>query len=258
MGLRRLVARAATVLLAVGTTSALAIAPAAAVADGTAAAPGQSPFAVRLTMPAIPRADGTSYASACSASLISPSWIATAGHCFHNVNGARVSGPTPYATTAVLNTADTTLSPGESRDVVEVRQAPNGADIALARLSSAVTDVTPLALNTQRPTVRQILTIVGWGATSSVHPQPSTQLYTGQVRITSVTSSTVLVTGYAPARDTSACLYDSGAPYVASAAGTPARLVSVESNGPNCPHTQNETTARVDPLVSWMRSVATG
>jgi hypothetical protein len=253
MGLRRLVARAATVLLAVGTTTVLAMSPAAAVAHGTPAAPGQFAFAVKLTMTAIPRADGTTYNSGCSAALVSRTWIMTAGHCFHDVRGVRVSGATPYRTTATLNTANTGTNPGETRDVVEVRQAPNGADIALARLSAPVTDVAPLALNTQRPAPGQVLTIAGWGATSSVAPQPSPQLYSGQVRITSVASTTVLVTGYAPARDTSACLYDSGAPYVA---GSPARLVSVESTGPNCPHTQNETTARVDPLVAWVRSVA--
>src|SRR3954469_17950335 len=252
--LRRLVVRAATVLLAVGTTTALAISPAAAVAHGTAAAPGQFPYAVKLTMTAIPRANGTTYNSACSAALISRTWIITAGHCFHDVNGRHVSGAAPYRTTATLNTVNTTRSPGETRDVVEVRQAPNGADVALARLSAPVTDVTPLAMNTQRPAVGHILTVAGWGATSSVAPQPSPQLYSGQVRITSVAATTVLVTGYAPARDTSACLYDSGAPYIAS---SPPRLVSVESTGPNCPHSQNETTARVDPLVAWARSVAT-
>jgi secreted trypsin-like serine protease len=254
MGVRRLVARAATVLVAVGTTAAIAMTPAVAVAHGTAAAPGQFPFAVKLTMTAIPRANGTTYNSGCSAALISRTWIMTAGHCFHDVRGVRVSGATPYRTTATLNTANTGTNPGETRDVVEVRQAPNGADIALARLSAPVTDVAPLALNTQRPAPGQVLTIAGWGATSSVAPQPSPQLYSGQVRITSVASTTVLVTGYAPARDTSACLYDSGAPYIAS---SPPRLVSVESTGPNCPHTQNETTVRVDPLVPWMRSVAT-
>ena len=50
----------------------------------------------------IPRPDGTHYDSACSASLIAPRWIITAGHCFHDVNRVRVSGPVPYATTAKL------------------------------------------------------------------------------------------------------------------------------------------------------------
>src|SRR3954466_5544906 len=113
--LRRLGVRAATVPLPGGTTTALAISPAATVAHGTAAAPGQFPFAVQLTMTAIPRADGTTYNSACSAALISRTWILTAGHCFHDVGGRRVSGATPYGTTATLNTVNTTRSPpGES------------------------------------------------------------------------------------------------------------------------------------------------
>jgi len=48
---------------------------------------------VKLTMTHIPRPDGTFYDSACSAALISPSWIITAGHCFHDVNRNPVSGP---------------------------------------------------------------------------------------------------------------------------------------------------------------------
>jgi hypothetical protein len=64
----------------------------------------------------------------------------------------------------------------------------------------------------------------------------------------------VLVTGYSPSRDTSACLYDSGAPYVRSVSGV-LRLVSVESTGPNCPHSLNETTSRVDVVGAWIRTV---
>src|SRR3954454_1353621 len=147
MGIRRLVARVVTLLVAVGTTATVAMTPPAAVAHGTPASPGQFPYAVKLTMTAIPRADGTTYNSACSAALVSRSWLITAGHCFHDTRGVRVSGPTPYRTTATLNTVNTGANPGETRDVVEVRQPPSGADIALARLSAALTDVAPLPLS---------------------------------------------------------------------------------------------------------------
>src|SRR4051812_20263508 len=249
-GLFSLLVAAILGLLAVGAG------PAGAVADGTPASPGQYPFAVRLAMTGIPRPDGTSYASACSAALIAPAWILTAGHCFHDANRIRLSGPVPYPTTATLNTVDLSRSPGETRAVVAVRQSAS-ADVALAQLDRPVTDVRPVALATGRPSAGQLLTIAGWGATSSSGP-PSTRLVTGVVRITGVTPGTVLVPGSSPARDTSACPYDSGAPYLRLPAGQPPRLVSVESTGPACPHTQNETTARVDPLVPWIRGIVAG
>jgi hypothetical protein len=139
--------------------------------------------------------------------------------------------------------------------VVYVRQS-SSTDIALAQLSAPVTDVAPLRLPTSKPAVQQLLTLAGWGATSSTDPTPSSQLRTGTVKVTSVGSTTVLVTGYAPYRDTSACLYDSGAPYFRSVSGV-LRLVSVESTGPDCPHTGNETTARVDGITGWIRAVVT-
>jgi hypothetical protein len=252
-------ARRDTVAMAVAIVTAmivgaLGITPAAAVAHGTPAAAAQYPFAVKLTMSNIPRTDGTTYASACSAALISPTWIITAGHCFHDVYRNRVSGATPYPTTATLNTANLATSPGEARSVVEVRQS-NTNDIAVARLSAPVTDVRPLALPTARPLNGQLLTLAGWGATSSVNPTPSSQLFTGVVKIWSVQSATVLVRGYSPAVDTSACLYDSGAPYFTTPPGLAPRLASVESTGPNCPHSLSETTSRVDVVVPWIRTI---
>jgi secreted trypsin-like serine protease len=229
--------------------------PAAAVADGWYATNGQYPFATKLTMTHIPRSDGSFYDSACSAALISPTWIVTAGHCFHDVNRNPVSGPVPYPTTATLNTADLSTRAGEVRSVTFVRQAAT-ADIALAQLSAPVTDVAPLPVSAAKPLAGQLLTIAGWGATSSTNPTPSTRLTLGQVKVKTVKASTLGVVGYFPAKDTSACLYDSGAPYFSTASGKVA-LVSVESDGPACPHITAETTYRVDPLVGWMRSTAT-
>jgi V8-like Glu-specific endopeptidase len=205
----------------------------------------------------IPRPDGTFYNSACSAALVSPSWIITAGHCFHDVNRNPVSGPVPYATTATLNTNNTQTNAGETRSVVTVRQSST-TDVALAQLSAPVTDVTPLAIARTRPATGSIVTLAGWGATSDVNPTPSTTLNLGQMKISKVQTSYIYVVGYAPARNTSACLYDSGAPYFTTATGTRPQLVSVESNGPNCPHTSAETTARTDNISAWITSIATG
>ena len=259
-----------SVAIAVVFAIVLGATPAAAVADGTLVSPGQYPFAVRLTMTHIPRPDGTFYNSACSAALISPTWIITAGHCFHDINRVPVSGPVPYATTATLNTvaADQRARPvngvdlvdllspasGENRDVTDVRQAGT-TDIALARLSAPVTNVAPLGLSDTAPAAGDVLTIAGWGATSSIVPTPSTRLSIGQVKFQTVNATTISVVGSYPAADTSACLYDSGAPYFTTPVGAAPQLVSTESTGPDCPHTSAETTARVDTITRWITTI---
>jgi secreted trypsin-like serine protease len=254
MRARRLLRRAVAVLGAVFTVAVVGAAPAGAIANGVTAQEGQFPFAVQLRLDEITRSDGSTYDSACSGVLISANWIMTAGHCFHDGDRNRVSGAPRYATTARLGTASTTdPAAGETRSVIWVEQSGTN-DIALAQLDAPVDGIAPLPLSTRKPAKGQILTFAGWGATTSSGP-PSEQLYWGRVTVGSVRTTTVLVKGEWPSRDTSACPYDSGAPYFATPEGSPPVLVSVESGGPNCPHRLQETTARVDVVVDWVRAV---
>jgi secreted trypsin-like serine protease len=228
--------------------------PAQAIANGTPVPEGQYRFSVKLTMTNIPRPDGSHYNSACSAALISARWIMTAGHCFHDVNRNRVSGLVPYATTALVGQADVAGTGGHLVNVVWVQQSPSN-DIAVAELDQAITDVQPIEVSTRTPKIGEVLRITGWGATSSDNPVPNTHLLTGQVTVSSVTPTVVGVKGYRPLPTTSACLYDSGAPYFLERKGRAPLLVSVESDGPDCPHDQEETTSRVDTVANWVHRV---
>ncbi|MFI7576538.1 S1 family peptidase [Micromonospora sp. NPDC049497] len=250
-GIARLLRICATTAV-LGLSTALTVPGTAnAIANGTDVGEGQYQFSTKLTMTDIPRSDGTTYDSACSGALIAPQWIITAGHCFHDTAGRRVSGAVPYATTATLGRADINATTGHVVDVVEVRQAPR-QDVALAKLATPITDIAPLAVSTTVPKAGTIVRMTGWGATSSVNATPTTHLQTGEFKISRVAGASVKVVGYAPAANTSACLWDSGAPYFVENANGAQTLVSVESSGPSCPHSQEETTERVDWLADWI------
>jgi hypothetical protein len=177
--------------------------------------------------------------------------VITAGHCFHDVNGVRVSGPPPYPATATIGRADLSASTGYVLAIKQVRQS-GSADVALAELDGAVTGIVPIPVSTRAPKTNEVLRMTGWGATTSVNPAPVTHLQTGQFTVRKITAGTVGVVGRAPSAYTSACLYDSGGPYFREDAGYNAVLVSVERTGPDCPHNQVESTSRVDVLATWI------
>ncbi|HEY6798280.1 MAG TPA: trypsin-like serine protease [Kineosporiaceae bacterium] len=251
---RRLLGRIRVVVAAAATIglTATGVGTALAVAHGRQVPEGRYPFGVKLTMPDITRPDGSHYSSACSASLVAPQWIMSAGHCFHDGARHRISGPVRYRVIATVGTADLESGYGIDVDVVEVRQAPTGEDVALAELERPVEGIEPIALSTDAPRVGDRVRLAGWGWTGEGEQAPSTTLRTGTFTITSVTAGTVGVVGLRPAADTSACVYDSGAPYFAPTWHGP-ELVSVESQGPTCPHVTEEITARVDTLADWAR-----
>jgi secreted trypsin-like serine protease len=244
-----LLSTAATIVVA---TLALA-SPAHAVANGVPAQPGQYRFNVKFVFTNIPQPDGSVYNSGCSGALIAPQWVITAGHCFHDVNRNPVSGPVPYTGVAIIGGVDDADTAHQTIAVVEDYQSPVN-DIAIAKLASPVTGIAPIGLAAGQPWVGQVLRIAGWGGLDSVNPALATHLQTGQVKVAQVDSVYAGVVGYRPLPTTSACPHDSGAPYFSeNAAGRPL-LVSVESNGPSCPHDQVETTARVDVATNWIRT----
>jgi hypothetical protein len=231
----------------------LSQAPAAnAVADGQDVPDGKYTFAAALSMPLITRPDGSTYSSACSGGLIAPSWAITAGHCLHDGARNRISGAPRYQVLVTVGRATLSGTGGQTREVVEVRQSATH-DVALIRLDRPVRGIRPLEISLRPPRVGELLRLTGWGsadAEADLSHRPD-RLQTGKVRVASVDTVDLLVHGVAPHPTTSACPYDSGAPYFREARGR-AILVSTEVTGPDCPHDQNETTARIDTIAPWI------
>jgi secreted trypsin-like serine protease len=240
----RLRALLAAVVLTITTAPAALAAP--GVAHGSDVPPGQFGFVAKLAMTKIPRPDGSTYNSFCTGSLIAPAWVLTTGHCFHDANRNRVSGKVPYPTTATLGLVDEATESGVARKVTEVVQATEN-DVVLIKLDTPVTTVQPLKAAPTAPKVGRQLTLAGWGSLTGTDPKPASRMQQGTVAVAKVEPTTLGVRGAAPEITTSACTYDSGAPYFA---GT--ELVAVEATGPGCPHAGIETTSRVDILAAWI------
>lgn len=224
-----------------------------AVAHGQLVNPGQYDAVVRLDFPRIPVAGGGTRASWCTGTFLTPQWLISAGHCFHDLAGTPVTGPVPYAAFVVALKPDGT----SARLAVtpdRVVQAPGGRDIALLHLKAPLANAPTVGFATTLPPVGKALRLVGWGRTAPTQTRPVSRPRTGAVSVTRRALPSVFVRGLSPAADTSACLWDSGAPYLDTS--TPARplVALVESGGPTCPHAQEETTTAVSPVAAWIRT----
>ena len=107
----------------------------------------------------------------CSGTIIAPQWALTAKHC--------VGG-----TMSVL-VGNVMRGQGTSANVTSWHNAPNGSDLSLLKLDR-VAGSTFSQLGTANPPVGATVNIYGWGMTCRTGCQPSNQLKTAQVRVTSI------------------------------------------------------------------------
>src|SRR5262249_51268067 len=128
--------------------------------------------------------------------------------------------------------------------VIDVIQRQD-VDFAIAKLAVPVRGVKPLAISRRPPTVGEVIRMTGCGSTDGKKDlsHRSDRAQTGQWRITGVTPTLVRARGFAPLPTTSACPFDSGAPYFSEETPAQPRLVATEITGQTCPHSQDETTA---------------
>ncbi|WIV57051.1 FG-GAP-like repeat-containing protein [Amycolatopsis nalaikhensis] len=217
--------RTATVSAAVLAVGLLTTVPAAAVPGPAATGSG---FAAKIT----------TEGRACSGALVEPTLVLTAANCFPENPPAK-----PVSVTVGGHVAKVTaVVPRTDRDV------------ALVRLDTTITDVTPVALGTAAGVLgaSDELTLTGWGRTAT--DWVPNEAHSGKFTVAASTATTLSLTG----TDGDACKGDAGAPLV-RADGT---VVAVA--GRSWQHgcfgetgTQQGTTGvRVDDLSSWIRAQA--
>ena len=202
-------------------------------------------FAARITM------DG----QACSGALVEPTLVLTAASCFpENPQGGVPAKPT----TVTVGRTDLSGTGGHVAKVTGLI-VRSDRDVALVRIDTTITDVTPLPLpaSAGTPGTSQDLSVVGWGRTQD--EWVPNQAHATHFVAPSSTATTLSLVG---ANGADACKGDDGAPiFRQDGAG---KLVATGVISASWQHgclaeketRQGTTGARVDDLSSWIRGQA--
>jgi hypothetical protein len=181
--------------------------------------------------------------SYCTATLIAPHTLLTAGHC--NIDGAEAE----FGTNAE--------SPTQSIDVADVAVHPMYAgegkpyDFALMKLAKDPDGIAPVILSAiplGSANIGEIIRHVGFGVTDDTSGSGG-----GTRRTVSYTLNTVdAVLIYSGAQGEQTCTGDSGGPGFMTLDGQTEVEVGVVSDGPNCDLSQDGWDDRVDVVAAWI------
>jgi Trypsin/Ricin-type beta-trefoil lectin domain len=190
----------------------------------------------------------------CTASIIDPLWLLTAASCFAQ-NGQPASARRPaQPTTATVGHTDLRGTAGQVLPVVDVHPHPQ-RNLALVRLSAAVTGVSPASLASTAPTAGDTLRAAGFGRTGTEWAPGVLQ--SAAFGVSGVDATTVVLTGQTQSGAASPCKGDAGGPIVRQdAGGVRIAAVSATSWQTGCLDSaetrDGATGTRVDDLGGWI------
>jgi MYXO-CTERM domain-containing protein len=186
----------------------------------------------------------------CSATLIGPTTVLTAGTCVTNLNNqvaTQIYFHPGNQISKKIQVASAVLHPQYNANNLF-----NGSNIAVVRLSEPVAGATPLTISTTAPKVGDSVQVLGFGLSSVNDPKSSGVLRTGSVTITQISPNTFKF----KAQNNSApalCYGDLGGPALTQSNGGETVVgIHLGTTGQNC--TGDMVDLRLDALRSWINN----
>ncbi|MFH8260713.1 trypsin-like serine protease [Streptomyces roseolus] len=203
----------------------------------------------------------------CTATLVDPSWVLTAKHCFAD-NPADTSTVTAGApkekTTVTVGRTDLTTSGGHTTEITQL-VPHDDRDVVMARLAQPAASITPVPLSTAAPTTGEALTVAGFGRTKTEWV-PS-KLHSASFTVGAVEAAGFPIKAKTPL-DATICQGDAGGPALRTENGKPTLVgITTRSWETGCLDANPSHTStggfdvRTDDIRDWIqqtRALATG